>query len=770
MRSFPVVLAPSALLAATLPLAALPPAAQVRDPDPHEPVRWIADSHSPQEEEALAEAWLAEHADAGSSLLRARSHLLDDVPISVGPLYKAVYPRGGVTFTPLLGRQALQTRTMTWRLESASIGDVPVEGIDQAAIPILADGEVRYERGALAEVYLARDEGLEQLFVFDALPSRTGDLVVRGHFETDLQFRGSDASELRFEEPGIADVRIGKIVGVDARGRRAAGELRLDGESLEMRLPAAFVAEAALPLVLDPLLEVETLVSSGILNADQPDVAYGDSTFDEYAVVFCRYYSLTDPDITAGFYRSDGTQGMALQAIEADSGIFDQEPSIAYNAEVLEFAVAWTRSSTPTSSGTVRFVSFNASNGATGADITVASSLFSSAGSPDVGGESIDGFSRVLVAYERSGSIRAASISLAGGVASVQSDIALPLMEANCSEPATTKDGGVSGNYLVVCERQYDPDRDLVACRVDFTGSTTSPGLLLGGIGPDESQPDVAGGDDEFFVAYTRNASVGDGDGDVRVRKITWNGQFLSSEAPVVVAGDLNDDEHSPAIGRFEDRYLLAYVDEGNLFSGDSIWAVPLDEDCSTCEPADLIGAGAGDNAEPEVGSQTAAGEPNAFGAMIAFARELTLNTQVWFELWESLPGSSVAYSGGGCGDSGDFSLNGDLSIGGTGFTALLSNLGLSPSVAVLNLGAPGGEFGCDACTVLPLQTLITVPTTPEVFTGQKASVDLAIPCKPTLAGETLALQWIVLPTSESPCSLAPNLSLSDRLLLTLGF
>ena len=91
-------------------------------------------------------------------------------------------------------------------------------------------------------------------------------------------------------------------------------------------------------------------------------------------------------------------------------------------------------------------------------------------------------------------------------------------------------------------------------------------------------------------------------------------------------------------------------------------------------------------------------------------------------------------------------------------------------SIAVLNLSVPGDEFACGPCTVLPLNQLFAVPTFAQFGPTQSATQSLSLPCKGTLAGATLAFQWLVLPTAATPCALGPNIALSNRQHLTLGF
>ncbi len=115
----------------------------------------------------------------------------------------------------------------------------------------------RYERGSLVESYEVGDAGVEQSFTFSALPRGAGDLLVRGRLETALTVSasGAEGAGLRLaNSAGAHQLEIGAVTGIDAAGASCRGALRFADGRLELRLPAAFVERAVLPLVLDPLI------------------------------------------------------------------------------------------------------------------------------------------------------------------------------------------------------------------------------------------------------------------------------------------------------------------------------------------------------------------------------------------------------------------------------------------------------------------------------------------------------------------------------------
>ncbi len=765
----------SLLSTGCLLLVAPAASAQDRIDSPASTLAYMADVLTPSAEDELrAQFEASQSGDPGALPLLAQSHLLAGQPISVGPLYKATYDVNGVRFVPLLGREAPKTRSLTFQFQSAEVGQQPIVGLDLAALPVLENGEVVFERGAgVSEVYQAHNEGLEQLFRFESLPSRDGDLVVRGTFTTDLFDTGATGRSLRFEEPGIASITLDKVIGIDANGQRVDGQLRRLGDQLEIRLPHSFLRDAAFPLTLDPLFGVELQATNVTFDSDQVDVAFGSSFYDEYALVFCRYFSATDPDIYATTHTNSGAPGLLLFAIESVINTFDQAPTIAYNIGATTFAVAWQRSSAPGLQNDVLLASFDALSGAVSSSISIASSSLDES-EPDLGGEELSAYDRVVLVYNSNQDIRVASVRVSNlGTPVSLSNKLIPTMVNNSRRPAITKSGGAPGQYLVVCEAVYDIDSDLQFATVDYLGFVLSGAAALVTVGPDEERPDVAGNGTDFMVVFEREPFANSGDNDIWARKLSYVSSTPSLDnTTIVVAGDVSDDEIEPAIGLSGNEYLIAYADQ---FLGSSLYdiyaATISTKTCKLCEPSTLVSSPTGTNRAPQVGSRAAGGDTTADQAAIAFTRSIAGNGKIYFHLWENEGSGSVASNmGGGCGGGGFTSFLGSTAIGSSDLSSTLTGVDSAASLAILNINVPGGEFGCGPCTVLPFQYLFVRPTFPGAGGDKQAVQPLSIPCKPGLAGKTIAFQWTSVFTGASPCSLSPNISLSNRQHLTLGF
>jgi len=146
--------------------------------------------------------------------------------------------------------------------------------------------------GAFVETVHVDVGGVEQTFTFTTLPSR-GELVISMPIGTELA--GTDLGEgIAFASP-TTSVSYGEAVAIDANGARVRAETTWAAGEITIRVPAAFVADAKLPLVVDPRV-TNTTVRGDTVDLAEPDVAW-DETHDVWAVSHQRQYSSTDWDM-----------------------------------------------------------------------------------------------------------------------------------------------------------------------------------------------------------------------------------------------------------------------------------------------------------------------------------------------------------------------------------------------------------------------------------------------------------------------------------------
>ena len=191
---------------------------------------------------------------------------LDGKLVGGGPDYRTSFEAKGATFTPALPT-AQQLFPLTMRVTGYGRG-APELAVGPAKI--VSDGfTARYQRAGFVESYEHRVDGLKQSFTFEQLPGGSGDLVVSMQIATDLQppAHGAAPNGLSFLH-GNMGVSIGEVVGIDANGARVTGSMAYANGSVEMRLPASFVNNATLPLVLDPLVGTTFPVTATFDDAD----------------------------------------------------------------------------------------------------------------------------------------------------------------------------------------------------------------------------------------------------------------------------------------------------------------------------------------------------------------------------------------------------------------------------------------------------------------------------------------------------------------------
>ena len=233
-----------------------------------------------------------------------------DQVVGFGADYKARFDQGGVEYTPALGKLAPHNLPLRFTLQSIRRGNqLLLDATARTPKPVIVGDQVVYGRGDVDEQYQVRSDGIEQLFTFARPFGGDGDLVVRGRIDTELVPTTNPDGSISWLLPGVGGVHVGLVTGIDAGGNRVQGQLRRDGNSLELSLPDAFVDAASFPLVLDPLLGTEFQVGTG--NNSDPDVAF-DASNNVYLAVWQNRFSTADIDVYG--QRLNGSTGALVGA------------------------------------------------------------------------------------------------------------------------------------------------------------------------------------------------------------------------------------------------------------------------------------------------------------------------------------------------------------------------------------------------------------------------------------------------------------------------
>jgi hypothetical protein len=256
--------------------------------------------------------------------------------------YKAGFSTEGACMIPYLGASAPANRPLRLSPESISISGMPVS-FERSPAAVRAGDTISFDRAAFIEKYAVAPSSIEQSFVFAKLPSR-GDLVLRLRVETDLDTRTATSEGLRFEcERG--GVSYGRATAVDALGKSTPIETVSEAGFIELRVPAAFVNSATLPLTIDPVISTFSIFIPNYEDDYLPDVAYDPST-DTYMVCMEQQFSVTDHDVIEELLDSSGVV-QSLQYIDAGADNW-QHPRIANNASASQFMVVAQFGNAPT--------------------------------------------------------------------------------------------------------------------------------------------------------------------------------------------------------------------------------------------------------------------------------------------------------------------------------------------------------------------------------------------------------------------------------------
>jgi hypothetical protein len=208
-----------------------------------------------------------------------------------GERFKMSFDAAGATYFPLWGPRQPRHFPHALSPDAVTIGGEPL-AFTTAAGAVRANDRVEIDRGSFVERYELTAGSIEQVFVFPSLP-RAGDLVVHVPLASALD-AAEDASgfELRSE---LGRVKYGRAIAIDGRGERVDAATVLRDGSIEIRVDAAFLATAELPLVIDPVITTFAVDESSF-NDRLPDVAY-DAGTQRWIAVYEEPVTSSDNDV-----------------------------------------------------------------------------------------------------------------------------------------------------------------------------------------------------------------------------------------------------------------------------------------------------------------------------------------------------------------------------------------------------------------------------------------------------------------------------------------
>jgi hypothetical protein len=442
---------------------------------------------------------LAHEDDAGRVWVRGRD-------------YRASFGEEGFTFLPVFGKTSPQEYPVQFVVENVTLGGdalpVGVQGVTRGA------GQVTMTHPSMREVYLLDLGGVEQTFVFDTVPG-SGDLVVDLGVSSELAVL-DQADGLHFVHPTLGHVTYGDAFVLDAAGARLPIARTWTGDGIELRVPAAFLADAVLPVTIDP--RVNSFVSTFGANDDtRPDICY-DGRQNMYWVVWEEYTSATNADCYITSFTGTGVQGTSY-AIETTSDDWS-EPKIAYHYGANRLLIVASELTVTTANGSIRGQLFDPAAGALiGTEFQISTCCFRKV-NPDVGGNNYDSVTNshfcVVWAFEAAAGNR---------------DVQYRIVDWD-------------GTFVTGVTTVDNSADDTIHTTVSETHGSAA---LLG---------------DWWTIAWTRDTNS-DGFGSIEARRVVWSGSTTLGSGNFVV--DSNTNCAWPTVTSRLDDDLVAVADRPSV-------------------------------------------------------------------------------------------------------------------------------------------------------------------------------------------------------------
>jgi len=472
-----------------------------------------------------------------------------------GRSFKASFGTDGATFIPRLGPRAPRNFPVRFTVDSVTSGGASVEFV--ASVPATRDGDVvAFERGSFVEQYVVAADSIEQRFVFDTLPSR-GELVVSIDVASELASRSDDAG-FRFENE-LGHVRYGRAFALDARGTKVGIESRLEGGRIELVVPAAFVATAELPLVIDPLTSTIS-VDVDSESEWQSDVAF-DDTFNAFLVVYEDQFSATDHDVYGRRYIDQVLIGTATIDFTSDDW---RNPKVANNNLQSQFLCVAQVGASPTR--IIRGRTISAFSGAVGTQFTISGSEAGDKTVPDVGGDPATvGPTYYCVVWQREDSggdydVHAQIVTNASTLLNPTTNFLANLSTTNDQFPSISKTNGQppfgDQNWHILWQHETSATNDDIwGARILWDGTVTNSLFVAANTAENERAPaaspilDVTGAPRYWLAAYTIGS-------DLRMR--VFDGIAVEDTTDLVAGGLSNYGQ--PTVATDGRRWPLAYT------------------------------------------------------------------------------------------------------------------------------------------------------------------------------------------------------------------
>ncbi len=428
----------------------------------------------------------------------------DGSPMVHGRNYKAEFTPAGATFIPFFGSAAPHNHPLNFRIQGITAGSEQVQFSDATAATRSAE-TVSYARGGVTEVYALGVDSLEQKFVFDTLPA-SGELVVRLACTSDMS-AGSSAGAILFSGAD-GSVRYGAATVVDAHGAKAPAQTELDGQQIGIHVSAEFLANAAFPITIDPVITTYNVNWGGTGYDDFAPAVAWDETNQRYCTVIEEVYSATDDDVIYVF--SDAAGNFLYAGYINFGGDFWATPDVANNNNANQFYIVASVGDPAGGLRTIRGCTLDASTAVLGTDTEISVGTYGEDVNPSVGGDPF---------------------------------------------------GSTAAYYTVVWERIFSPgsDTDIILQQVDQTGALLGTALYVDNSGGTlDGNPRISKSCQGYGLhSIVWQRMVSPTDGDIYGAQVFWNGTLNIGSTALVTFGSTTRPACSPIDN--STNWLLVY-------------------------------------------------------------------------------------------------------------------------------------------------------------------------------------------------------------------
>jgi hypothetical protein len=685
---------------------------------------------------------------------------------AVGRSWRATFGERSVTFEPALGRDAPLAHDLTFATNGITRGDHTVLAASAATPPRQHDRtSVHFVWPDVTERFVAEAAGLKHSYVFAARPEGDGDLVVRIVVDGTLPPTHT-ADLLCWTDERGNGVRLGDVIGIDARGERCRGTARPVDGGIELRLPSAFVDRAAYPLELDPLIGTAIQAYQGV-DADFPDVAY-EGWSNTYMVAWTQFFGGGTTGIVASVWLAD-TLGFGYAFAVNQPGDEDSVRVTSIGGTGL-FVLVWVNRTGNTSSICGLGVEPVQAQG------TAVFPIDGPAGveSPVVSGEATASDDDCLVAWlDDTYGLLGCSVTI-----DLQFQVsATPIVQVAggaVREPAFSKQGGAAGLHLLTwVDRPIGQPGWLRAQVIDHDFHQLGPGAWIQNTPQNCGFPAVDGDGFRFLVAWEEQEVANPAASDIRGRIVTVGPTGITSLGGVLdLAAVANDVDFACDVAMLGDRFGLCFaVADAAAPFFDDCYVRTLAADGSPIGAEHRLDVTLGTNYRYEhaprlIGRRDGNPQTNADDGLVVFADQnvVTFDSDVGLQAVEALgPGGPITDLGGGCGPGGLAGSTGPFALGNA--AAPLQLFGAQPlAVPFVLLGLPNARLSCGVCTAIDALASWFVPNT-----AGTAATTFAIPGDPSVLGFQFDFQFVSLNVLYVGCPLLPGLALSNIVRATVG-